>query len=286
LALEVGVIGRPPTHRQIRLFQEIGRRLDQKGHIASNDGNLSLRDEDGSFLVTARGARKGHLQAAEIVRVDSGARLLHGDREASSEAGMHLAIYEACPRVHAVVHAHPPVATGFSVAREPMDACVLPEIILTLGSVPVAPYSTPGTPQVARELLPFLREHDVILLANHGAVACGPDLEEAYFRMERLEHTARILLAARLLGRTEVLVPSEVKCLLQTGPPRSSDDLPCRPAPETNDPPGDEGRKSGRDHEQARSGLVREDNPWGRLAALITEVLESRGLLSPRKEKR
>lgn len=283
-------MNRPPSLKQVRLFQEIGRRLDAKGFIASNDGNLSLREPDGTFLVTARGARKGYLETDEIVRVDAAGSLLHGRRAPSTETGMHLAIYRARPDLHAVVHAHPPVATGFSVAREPMDACILPEIILTLGSVPIAPYSTPGTAELGDQLLPHVRRHDVILLANHGAVACGPDLEEAYFRMERLEHTARILLAARLLGRVEVLGSSEVERLLRTGPALREPGLPCRPAGGSAAPP--EGvPPQERDIDSASpeiagsvSGPGLERESWGRIAALITEVLVSRGLSTRGKE--
>lgn len=293
-----------PTYPQIRLFQEIGRRLDAKGFIAANDGNLSLRERDGTFLVTARGARKGYLTPADVVRVDASGRLLAGDRPPSSECGMHLAVYAARPDLRAIVHAHPPVATAFSVAREPMDACILPEIILTLGSIPVAPYGTPGTPELGDGLVPFAREHDVILLANHGAVAGAEDLEEAYFRMERLEHTARILLAARLLGKVEVLPAFQVERLLRTAPEGGAG-LPCRPAeavasPETRTPgagetgegpAAEESKRAGirndrsRDEREGRgeeAGLAGES--WGRLAALITEVLEQRGPRMSRKE--
>jgi L-fuculose-phosphate aldolase len=217
---------RGPTPDQIALFRRIGERLDRKDFIASNDGNLSVRDADGTVLVTAAGSRKGYLRAEDIVRVDLSGRPLAGSGTPSSETAMHLAIYRLRPEARAVVHAHPPVATGFSVAREPMDACVLPEVIATIGSVPLASYATPGTPELGASLEPVLRAHDVVLLANHGAVAVGPDLEEAYFRMERLEHTARILLVARLLGRVETLSSGEVSRLLGAGCPGT---LPCRP---------------------------------------------------------
>lgn len=224
--------GRPPTRAQWELFREIGRRLDQKGMIAANDGNLSARDDDGSILVTATGARKGYLKEDELTRIDLDGRQLHGARPPSSELSMHLTILRARPDVRAIVHAHPSIATGFAVARLPLDACVLPEIILTLGSVPIAPYGTPGTEDLPRALEPVARKHDVFLLANHGAVALGPDLEEAYFRMERLEHTARILLVSHLLGRTTQLPEDEVRALMRTGPAATADLVPCRPAPD------------------------------------------------------
>ncbi len=219
---------RAPRFDQVRLFAEIGRRLDARGLIASNDGNLSLRDADGSILITASGSRKGYLRPDEVVRVDEGGRVLYGSGKPSSEIGMHLAVYRERPVVGAVVHAHPPVATGFAVAREPLDECILPEIVMTLGSIPIAPYSTPGTSEVEQSLFPALLDHDVLLLANHGAIAVGPDLEEAYFRMERLEHAARILLSARLLGRVTGLQRQDVENLLGAHGPGST--LPCRPS--------------------------------------------------------
>jgi L-fuculose-phosphate aldolase len=247
----------------IRLFQEIGRRLDARGLIASNDGNLSTREDDGTFLVTATGARKGYLRPDEVVRVDTAGRLLSGGGAPSSETDMHLAIYLERPDIRAIVHAHPPVATGFSVAREPMESCVLPEIILTLGSVPLAPYGTPGTQELGRNLAPHFRDRDAVLLTNHGAVTVGPDLEEAYFRMERLEHTARILLTARLLGRVESLDRPEVERLLATAP-GAGDELPCRPGSGSRTESSEEANR--------------------RLVAVITEVLEGRGLPHRGKE--
>jgi len=259
----------PPSPERVRLFQEIGRRLDARGFIASNDGNLSLREADGTFLLTCTGSRKGHLKPDEIVRVASDGRLLYGEKEASSEVRMHLALFALRPDVRAIVHAHPPVATGFSVARLPMDACVLPEVILTLGSVPLAPYGSPGTEELGETLAPAARDHDAILLANHGAVTLGPDLEEAYFRMERLEHTSRILLVAHLLGRVQSLSRPEVERLFprQGGEGRGS--LPCIPSPG-----GAEEVKADRPNDA--DALAEADRE--RLVAIILEVLESKGL--------
>jgi L-fuculose-phosphate aldolase len=270
---------RIPDPAKVRLFQEIGRRLDRKGFIASNDGNLSMREADGTLLVTAAGSRKGYLRAQDILRVDAAGSPLAGIGVPSSETGMHVAIYRMRPDVHAVVHAHPPAATGFSVAREPMDACVLPEIVSTLGSVPLAAYATPGTRELGESLAPLLGGHDVILLANHGAVAVGPNLEEAYFRMERLEHTARILLAARLLGRVEMLSQAEVEHLLGVGRPEGATCvLPCRPAEES-------GGEVLRVPSIAETPDPGETPPVSdRLAEVIAQVLERRGLLTPKKE--
>ncbi len=245
----------PPTAAQVRLFQEVGQRLDRKGMIAANDGNLSWRDADGTILITATGARKGYLGTDEVVRIDLNGELLFGKRPPSSELAMHLAILRVRPDVRAIVHAHPAIATGFAVARRPMDQCVLPEIILTLGSVPIAPYGTPGTDELPRGIEPVAREHDVFLLANHGAVALGPDLEEAYFRMERVEHTARILLVSQMLGRTHQLSGEQVSRLLATGPDPQPDALPCR----------------------VDSAVPGADSEAARIASMVTEVLRARG---------
>ena len=123
---------------------------------------------------------------------------------------MHLAIYAGRWEARAVVHAHPPTATGFAAARTAIDEPILPEVIATLGAVPLAPYATPGTPGLGEVLRPLLPMHDAFLSANHGVVTLGPDLEEAYFRLERVEHAAQILLVARLLGGASRLAPSDV----------------------------------------------------------------------------
>jgi L-fuculose-phosphate aldolase len=263
--------GRAASLAQIRLFQEIGRRLDAKGFIAANDGNLSQRQGADSFLVTSTGSRKGRLRPEEIVCVDAAGNLLAGGKPPTSESRMHVAIYRLRPDAGAVVHAHPPVATGFAVARLPLDACVLPEVILTLGSVPLAPYGAPGTAELGATLEPFLRGHDAILLANHGAVTLGSDLEQAYDRMERLEHTARIFLVAHLLGRVQSLGRGEVERLLDAGPGRPPQPLPCRPAPAAE--PGVDEKPAAR----PEGPVPARDQ----LTALILSVLESQGLWKP-----
>jgi L-fuculose-phosphate aldolase len=230
--MEMGMkTGRPPSRNHVRWFIEIGQRLDRKGFIASNDGNLSCVDDDGSLLVTATGARKGYLREDQIVRVDRAGRLLHGAYFPSSELEMHLAVYAERPDVRAVVHAHPPHATAFAVARQPLAECVLPEVILTLGSVPIAPYATPGTGELGESVRDLVRRHDALLLANHGALTVGDDLESAYFVMERLEHSATILFFAQMLGQVTRLDPQQVARLMDTGPPEVRGTVPCVPEP-------------------------------------------------------
>lgn len=187
------------------------RRLDARGLVAGMDGNVSARLDATTLLVTPSGLTKGRLAPGDLVAVDlDGRPRSEARRRPSSELRMHLRIYRVRPDVQAVVHAHPPTATGFAVAGEDLVAPVLPEIILQAGAVPLVPYETPGTEALADRLEPYLAGHDVLLLANHGATAVGPSLEVALQRMESLEHAARIVLAARLLGRVTQLTAEQV----------------------------------------------------------------------------
>lgn len=189
------------------------RRLDARGLVAGPDGNVSARLPDGNLLVTPAGMSKGLLSEADLVVVDPRGRLVSGNHAASSEIGMHVRIYRRRPDVHAVVHAHPPTATAFGVAGEDLMTPVLPEIVLQMGGVPLVPYATPGSGDLADRLESFLPHHDAFLMANHGATTLGPTLTIARQRMESLEHAARILLAARQLGRVNPLGPADVAAL-------------------------------------------------------------------------
>lgn len=192
---------------------EVCRRLYERGLIAGPDGNVSVRLSDGSILVTPSGMSKGIVTAEDLVVVDMEGRELEGSRSPSSELRMHLRIYQRRPDARAVVHAHPPTATGFAVAGESFMAPVLPEVILQMGAVPLVPYATPGTDALADALEPYLARHDAVLLANHGATTLGRTLTEAHHRMESLEHAARILLAARAVGRVQELGAADVEAL-------------------------------------------------------------------------
>jgi len=172
----------------------------ERGLIAGAEGNLAVRIGADRVLVTPRGRSKGDLAPEDLVEVDLEGRRLWGAREASTELGMHLAILRARADVGAVVHAHPPVATGFATAGQSVDCDCVPELIATVGRVPLVPYGTPGTPELGEQLLPLIAGHDALLLANHGAVTMGRTLEEALYRMESLEQGARILLVSRLVG--------------------------------------------------------------------------------------
>lgn len=188
-------------------------RLHERGLIAGVDGNVSVRLDAGRILVSPAGMAKRDCTERDLVVVAPDGRHLEGERRATSELAIHLRALACRPDVQAVVHAHPPVATGFALAGEPLPPDALPEIIISLGEVPVVQYVTPGTPELADALEPHLAGHDAFLLANHGAVTLGPSLGVAYERMESLEHTARIVLTARLLGRVNALSPGQVAAL-------------------------------------------------------------------------
>jgi L-fuculose-phosphate aldolase len=227
---------------------EYGRRLWQRGFVAANDGNLSCRIDEERILTTPTGVSKGFMRPDDLILCDLAGRVISGAGRPSSELKMHLAVYQARTDIRAVVHAHPPVATAFALAGVPLEQCLLPESVLSLGAIPIAPYGTPSTDEIPRGLAPFIPRCDAVLLANHGAVTWAATLEAAYFRMETLEHTACITLNARLLGDPRPLSPSDVAKLEQVrermgiaGP-----SLPCStgacavPAPDSvSDPDGD-----------------------------------------------
>lgn len=210
-----GPLGRQKGEREHRSdIVEIGRRLYEKGFIAAADGNLSVRMTPDRILTTPSGLNKGRLSPDDLVVTDRHGRKLVGEREPSSELEMHLAMYESRPDVGAVVHAHPRYASGFAVAGIPMDQPLLSEVVLTLGTVPLAEYGTPTTPELAEAVRPFAA-HDAILLANHGALTVGKDLHQAYDRMETLEHSAQIYVVARTLGSERPLSEEHVAKLRQ-----------------------------------------------------------------------
>jgi L-fuculose-phosphate aldolase len=189
------------------------RALWERGLLAGADGNLSLRSGPDRLLVTPRGLLKGELEPGDLVEVDLAGRHLDGCREASTELDLHLRVYRRRPECGAVVHAHPPSATAFAVAGEAIPEDVLPEITVLMGDVPVVPYATPGTPALGDAVEPFLTGREAVLLANHGALTWGADLAQARIRMESLEHGARILLAARTLGRVNRLTREQTDAL-------------------------------------------------------------------------
>ncbi len=199
-----------------RFIIETGKRLWQRGYVAANDGNISVRTGENEFLVTATGVSKGFMTEEMILRVDAAGNSLDKNAEykVTSEFKMHAEVYSLRKDVNAVVHAHPPFATAFALARIPLDECYLPESVLSLGAVPLAEYALPSTDEVPVSIRPWITRTDVLLLANHGALTAGKDLTDAYFKMETLEHTAQIVWRAKMLGSVHVLSEYEKERLL------------------------------------------------------------------------
>ena len=189
---------------------EVGRRMYARGYTASNDGNISVRLDAGRLLMTPKSVCKGFMTPDMMCVTDLDGKKLQGDRDPSSETLMHLEVYRQRPDVQAVVHAHPPTATGFAVAGIPLDRAVLAEVLTTLGSIPIAEYATPSTKELPEAVRKYIRAHDGMLLANHGALTVGADLFGAYYKMETIEHFAKISLVARLLGRENLITRPEV----------------------------------------------------------------------------
>ena len=181
---------------------DICHRLWQKGWVAANDGNITVKVGENRYLATQTGVSKAFITPDKIGVIDGGFNVIDGAEgfRPSSEVKMHLRCYKERPDVGAVVHAHPPASTGFACAHVPLDDYCMIETVLSIGSVPIAPYGTPSTYEVPDAIAPYLPEHDAILLENHGALTVGADLITAYYRMETMELQAQISLNARLLG--------------------------------------------------------------------------------------
>jgi L-fuculose-phosphate aldolase len=198
----------------------------QKGFIASSEGNVSVRLGADRLLVTPRGVHKGFLRLEQLVVTDLHGCKLSGDLSPSTELQLHLLAYRERPDVVAVVHAHPTMAIACSLAGISLADGVLPEVITGLGAIPTAPYATPGTIEAAEVIRPLIHHYDAIILERHGSVTVGRTLQEAYSKLEMLEHSARILSLARLLGPVSLLPPEEVARLLVAGGRAPSTVLP------------------------------------------------------------
>ena len=191
-----------------------GRWMYERGYIVACEGNLSVRLDDERVLTTPTCMNKGSLAPEDLVVTDLDGRQIAGERKASSELAMHLLFYRMRPDVYAICHAHPPTATGFAVAGRALDQALLPEVIVGLGQIPLVKYGTPGTPELSAAIEPYVLHYDALLLANHGAVTCGPDTLTAFFRMETIEHSAKITLAAEMAGTPILLSSREVAKLM------------------------------------------------------------------------
>ena len=193
---------------------DIGRRIYNKGFAAANDGNISVRINDNEVLCTPTLHSKGFLKPEDICTVDMSGKQIAGNKKRSSEALLHLEIYKARADVKSVVHCHPPHATAFAVAREPIPQCILPEVEVFLGDVPIARYETPGGQSFAETILPFVSKTNIMLLANHGTVSYGESVERAYWWTEILDAYCRILMLSRQLGRVSYFTEDKERELL------------------------------------------------------------------------
>ena len=184
--------------------------------MAANDGNVSVKMGDGTWLITPSGVSKSFITPDKLLLVNEKMEVVDGPKEykPSSEMKMHMRCYEVREDVGAVVHAHPPTATGYAVASIPLDEYSMIETVIAIGSIPVTPYGTPSTYEVPDAITPYLQEHDVMLLQNHGALTVGCDLITAYYRMETLELYAKISLTAHLLGGAKEIPKPQIDKLL------------------------------------------------------------------------
>jgi L-fuculose-phosphate aldolase len=199
------------ARRQIASF---GKMLHDRGYVAATDGNLSVRLDKQHILATPTAMSKGALRPSDLVIVDLEGRRVSGRHHVSSEIAMHLLIYQLRPDIGGIVHAHPPTATGFAAAGLALDQPLVCEVVIGLGSIPLARYGTPGTPELCETLRPLISQYDAILMSNHGVVAYGETLDRAYMKMETVEHFAQIALVTHLLGRQRPLEDEALEKLL------------------------------------------------------------------------
>src|SRR5690242_3252286 len=254
---------------------KVGQLVFQKGWVAANDGNITIRLDAERILATPTGVCKGMMSCEDLIIVDMKGNKIAGRAERTSEIAMHTTIYGMRPDIKAVVHAHPPVSTGYATAGRTLNLALLPEVVIGLGCVPLADYGLPGTPALTDPMLPLIPKYDALMMANHGAVCYGEDVFKAYFKMETVEHFARIHLVAELLGGPKVLPRTEVDKLLDS---RTRYGVKSKSAGEANCPVAAEevgrsscGIKSRKDEEHfyvSRSELV----------SIVEEALKARGL--------
>ncbi len=190
------------------------QKVYNNGFVAAYDGNLSLRLNDKEILITPSATCKGEVSEELLLVIDLDGNIIDGIGKVSTEYKLHTFIYKQRSDVNAVVHCHPVFATAFAAAGRSLDQPVFPEIILTIGKIPLCKYATPSTNEVTDSIAPFIKNANALLLENHGAVTCGKDIKDAYFVMEKLEHTAKIMFAAGLLGGAKTIPEEKIKNLL------------------------------------------------------------------------
>ena len=185
----------------------------EKSFVAATDGNISVRLPNGHIMCTPTICNKGFVTPEDMVIIDIKGQRIKGERKASSEMAMHLLIYEMRPDAQAVVHAHPPCATAYAAAGIPLNKALISEVVLALGCIPLAEYGTPGTPELTDQLRPFIKNYDALLMSNHGVVTFGSNLEDAFNRMDTVEHFAKISINTKILGRERLLSNEDVQKL-------------------------------------------------------------------------
>jgi L-fuculose-phosphate aldolase len=205
-----------PSVSEAQLLGEITRfchLIYERGFVAATDGNISARLPDGHIMCTPTICNKGFVKPEDMVIIDLKGQRIKGERKASSEMAMHLLIYEMRPDTQAVVHAHPACATAFAAAGIPLNKALISEVVLALGCIPLAQYGTPGTPELTDQLRPFVKNFDALLMSNHGVVTYGANLEDAFNRMDTVEHFAKISIYTKILGRERLLSNEDVEKL-------------------------------------------------------------------------
>lgn len=209
-------MGITDTHQVEReSLVEVGRLCYERRYICGTEGNFSIRLEDDLILTTAASTCKGRLKPDELVLTDLNGKPIVGQtRRPSTELAMHITAYKARPDIKAIVHAHPTVAVGFTVAGQSLAKCVLPEVVCTVGTIPVAPYATPSTDEVSASISELVTKYDALVMDHHGALALGKDIWDAYYKLETLEHHAETMFIAHLLGGVKPLRKSQVEKLL------------------------------------------------------------------------
>jgi L-fuculose-phosphate aldolase len=224
----------------VRSIVLICHKLYERGFVSATDGNVSARLECGNILITPTALNKGQVGESDLVELKADGSPVTLSRKASTELDMHLFIYSQRMDVQAVVHAHPPHATGFATARVPLTACLFPEVIVGLGAIPLANYATPSTKEVSDSLAPHVKTADAILLANHGVVTYGKDVEDAWFKMEKVEHAAHITFVARVLGGEKSLSSADIEKLNRISESSYSKDfsnkIACEPVTTSQEP--------------------------------------------------
>jgi L-fuculose-phosphate aldolase len=260
----------PENEQELRQhIVEVGKLVFQKGWVAANDGNISIRIGENRVLCTPTGVSKGMMKPDDLIICDLEGNKIEGRMERTSEIAMHLTVYKMRPDIKSVVHAHPPVATGFAAAGRSLNLALLPEVIIGLGCVPLAGYGLPGTPALTDPMLAYIPKYDALLMANHGAVCYGESVYKAYFKMETLEHFARITFVAEMLGGPTVLPKVEVDKLFDS---RTRYGVKARAGAVAGCPVVAEDL----DGSNEKFEVTREE-----LIALIDEALRARGVSAP-----